>query len=373
MNSFCGILDIRNTGLDFEKLKNMGKCLTQRGISTAEACIDRGVGIFCTGTPAQLYTKSTSQGELYITADSAPMETSVSTAELADIYCELEYETPRELSGHFALAVFNRKKRELLLATDSLGAKPIFLHKDGDKIIISTAIHPLLRYSPTCAEVDKAAVLELIRAPEGEIGVTDIYKNISELTASHFMIFSGLGAQDLKYTPKKDTPPTPPANATIKELSPDKHADLKKCAEEMTLALGYPSFEACTPEYISAIRAAVQEKTPIILQARRHCLSSVHSYRKTYSLANRFGADVYLSEAENDLCFKRAFLSDREKKLSEIAHIILNDKHSHTRRIFGRSLETIVSKELETSTKISVWGKIIGLERWLESYPIIPI
>ena len=373
MNSFCGILDIRNKELDFNKLRDMGKGLTYKNESTAEACIDRGVGILCAGTPAQLYTKSTPQGELYIAIDSASLETNVSNDALADTFYSVGYDTPSELYGHFALAVFDRKKRELSLATDPLGAKPIFLHKDKDKIVISSALPALLRYSPACAEVDKAAVLELIRAPEGEITATDIFKNISELSAGHFMIFSGLGAQILKYTPKKDLPPAPPPDITEKELLPDKLADLKECAEIMTTALGYPSFDAYTPEYINAIRAAAKDQTALLIPSKRHSLLHRHNYRKIYALANRFGVSTYLTESESDTVFKKSFLSAREKKLSEIASAILQDEQSHTRRLFGPSLETIVSKESDALAKIGIWGKIIGLERWLESYPIAPI
>lgn len=373
MNSFCGILDIRGTTLDFDKLQNMGKGLTYSTTSTAETCIDRGVGILCVGKPAQLVAKSTPQGELYIAFDSASLETRVSKDAPSDTFCSVGYDLPSKLCGHFALAVFDRKKREVLLATDHLGAKPIFLHKDGDKIVISTALSPLLRYSPACAEVDKAAVLELIRAPEGEITASDIFKNISELSAGHFMLFSGLGAQIVKYKSEAEAHPAPPTDISIVELVPDKLADLKECAEIMTTALGYPLFDAYTPEYIAAIRATLQKQTPLPLVVERHRLSSPHIYRKIYALSNRFGVKVYIADSENDICFKKFFLSSREKKLSDIACAILRDEQSHVRRLFGSSLETIVSKESDVSARIGIWGKIIGLERWLESYPIAPI
>lgn len=373
MNSFCGILNIRGTELDFKRLKNMRNGLPQIPSNTALACIDRGIGILSVGAPAPLYAKSTEAGELYIAVDSADLETSVSTERFADTYLSLGYDTPSSLGGHFAMAVFDRKKRELLLATDPLGAKPIFLYKDREKIVVSTSIPALLRYSPACSEVDRAAVLEMIRAPEGEIRTTDIFKNISELPAEHFMIFSGLGAQILKYRSQSEHIKPSSQSAEVKELTPSKHADLRKCAEIMTTALGYPAFDSHTPEYICAIRAAAQEKSRVFIQLERHRLSNVHTYRTIYALANSFGANVHLTEAESTPCFKRSFLSEREKKLSEIASAILRDERSHTRRVFGRSLETVVSKERTLAEKIGIWGKIIGLEHWLESYPILPI
>ena len=372
MNSFCGILDVRNTELDFARLKDMGSALRQRGAASFEACIDRGVGILSAGDHSPLLAKATPQGELYIALEHPQAETNVSTNVVLDTYLSLGYDTPSEIDGHFALVIFDRKKRELLLATDPLGALPIFLCRDGHKIIISTTILPLLRYSPECAEVDRSALLELIRDPEGEVGAADIYKNIFELPRGHFMIFSGLGTQILKY-PEKSRAPAPPSDSLVQDLTPDKHADLKKCAEEMTMTLGYPAFDAYTPEYIAAIRAAAQERSTLTLGFKRHCLSCAHKYRKLYALSNRFGVDLRILEKETDLTLKKSFLSDREKKLSELASAILKSEHSHTRRLFGTSLETIVSKASDISERIGIWGKIIGLERWLESYPIVPI
>ena len=200
MNSFCAVADIRGSQLDFLQLREMGETLTHSQDSYAEACIDRGIGLFSVGASKergearQPYATTTANGELYTAISRTPVGVDVAKA-LADTYIKHGYDTPRELGGHFALAVLDRRRRELYLATDSLGAKPIFIHSDGEKIVISTSIKPLLRYSPACGEVDRAAVLELIRAPDGEITASDIYKNISELGGGRFMIFSGLGAQ----------------------------------------------------------------------------------------------------------------------------------------------------------------------------------
>lgn len=373
MNSFCGILDIRNTDLNFTRLAEMRKGFGRSAEVNPTACIDRGVGILCVGTPTPLYTKATLHGELYIALDITNSETNVSIEQLAENYLSLGYGTPAELGGHFALAVFDRRKRELLLATDQLGAKPIFLHKSGERLIISTSIPALLRYSPACCEVDKAAVLALIRDEDGEIAPSDIFKNISVLPAGHFMIFSGLGAQTLKYTSKKESLPTPPSAAIEKDLTPQKNADLKKCAKIMTSSLGYPAFDTYTPEYIAAIHTASQEFADIRLSLKRHRLSKSYTYQQMYALGGSFGINVYLTESEKDSCFKKTFLADREKRLSTAASSILQNEHSHTRRLFGCSLETFVSKERRSAQKICILGKIIGLEHWLESYPITPI
>ena len=67
MNSFCGILDIRSTELDFCRLKNMGRALMScRCAQSAQAVIDKGVGIFTTG---EILAKITPTGELYFALD----------------------------------------------------------------------------------------------------------------------------------------------------------------------------------------------------------------------------------------------------------------------------------------------------------------
>ena len=378
MNSFCAIADVRGSELEFDRLRNMGRALCPGGELYTEACIDRGIGILCVGSSAergavrQPYATLTENGELYTAISCAPSRADAAMA-LAETYKAQKYEAPRELGGHFALAVLDRRRRELLLATDPLGAMPIFLHRDGEKIVISSRLAPLLRYAPDAAEIDRRALLELIRAPEGEVSVGELFKNISELKASSFMIFSGLGAQTFEYHAKSEPPPAPPTPLFAQKLMPKRDADLQKCAEEMTLALGYPSFELSTPEYIAAIRAAALKKSDMLIETKRHRLSCVHAYRSLYALGARFGTDVYLAGSDTEINFKRSFLSEREKRLSDIAFSILSNERSHIRRTFGRNLETIVSEESDASAKIGILGKIIGLERWLESYPIIPI
>ena len=377
MNSFCAIADVRGGALDFDRLCDMGRSLCPGGDTYTEACIDRGIGILCTGRSTgcvvrQPYATLTENGELYTVISCAPPCTDAAKV-LSDAYQKHGYEAPHELGGHFALAVLDRRRRELLLATDPLGAMPVFLLKDGEKIVFSSRLAPLLRYSPDAAEVDRRALLELIRAPEGEVSVSELFKNISELKAGSFMIFSGLGAQTLEYCAKPETPKAPPTHLTAQKLTPKRDADLQKCAEEMTLALGYPSFEVRAPEYIAAIREAALEKRDAFIEIERHRLSATYTYRSLYALGAQFGTDVYLAESESDINFKRSVLSEREKRLFEIVTSILSNEQSHIRRTLGRSLETIVSNESSVSAKIGILGKIIGLERWLESYPIVPI
>ncbi len=379
MDSFCIIADIRGVGCDLDRMREMGKGFPQTGAASLGAFLDKGVGVLCAsaassqGVPTQPYAIGTPQGELYFAIDTAARSSEDTLKKLANSYPALRYDTPKALDGHFALAVFDRARRELLLATDPLAAKPLFLHLDGAKIVLSTSIKSLLRYSPECAEADKRAVIELLRAPDGEVSAGDVYKNISELKGGHFMLFSGLGAQIFKYSTAASAPPTPQGALTLQALSPDRSADLKRSAEEMTTALDIPAFDAYTPEYIAAIRAAAHAGTDAFIKFKRQSLYNSHTYRKLYALAKSFGISVYLQESENDVYFKRSFLAEREKKLLAAVRAILNNENSHIKRHFGASLETIVSKSSSGIEKIALLGKIIGLEHWLESYPIIPI
>ena len=131
-----------------------------------------------------------------------------------------------------------------------------------------------------------------------------------------------------------------------------------------------------TPEYINAISAAAQsarQEESFALLLPYISQSEEYTERKAHELGELFGISFRPKQSESCPVAKKAFLYDREKKLTSIVSDILKNENSHVRRIFGDSIETIVSSKTDVSARIGTLGKIIGLELWLESYPIIPV
>ncbi len=395
MNCFCGIADMRGTTLDFERLRAMRGTMIQRGATRTEAYIEKGVGLLCSqelpimqGGSALPYLISLQNGTLAVALDGEivflsdilavkPLGIDTPRA-LAECYLAFGCDTPLEINGEYSFVAIDSLRRELFLATDAEGSRPIFYYKENERLIFSNSIRPLLSYSTRAAEVDKSAISELLRAPAGRVKACDIYKNISELKGGHFLICSGLGTSIHEYASKKRTissQKNPTEDEKLITLTPDRAAPLRSDSEEMLFCFDYPEFDEYSPEYLSAVRSLKRySRTPsrFYIEELSPCTDNIFANLKADRIGRAYGIKLSPKIPNRKPPRSRAFLFDREKKLFAIVKDILSSEQSHIKRFFGSSIETIVSCECETREKISTLGKIIGLERWLESYPIIP-
>jgi len=63
-------------------------------------------------------------------------------------------------NGMFALAMWDRNRRELLIARDRFGVKPVYVHLDDDRIVFASEVKAILQVPGMKAELDHEALLE---------------------------------------------------------------------------------------------------------------------------------------------------------------------------------------------------------------------
>lgn len=108
------------------------------------------------------------------------------TEVLLHLWEVLGVEMIAELNGQFALAVWDRRTRALLLARDRYGIKPLFWQRDGDRVRFASEIKAILEDDRVPREVDLQAMHDFLTL--GYVpGTRTAFRNISEVPPAHWM------------------------------------------------------------------------------------------------------------------------------------------------------------------------------------------
>jgi asparagine synthase (glutamine-hydrolysing) len=84
--------------------------------------------------------------------------TGTDTEVLVHLYEEYGDALVHALEGMFTFAIWDERKRRLLLARDRFGEKPLFLHEHGDELIFASELTALLEVKPQLRELDPRAI-----------------------------------------------------------------------------------------------------------------------------------------------------------------------------------------------------------------------
>lgn len=102
------------------------------------------------------------------------------------------------LQGMFAFAFYDAKKRELLLARDHLGVKPLYICQNNSSLFFASELKALVHHPDVSREIDPNAIglyleCQYIPAP------FTIYKQIQKLKPAHFLLFKDGRAEQKRY------------------------------------------------------------------------------------------------------------------------------------------------------------------------------
>jgi len=111
------------------------------------------------------------------------------TEVIVHAYEEYGVDCVRRFNGMFAFALWDRANRQLMLARDQLGIKPLYYRLDSDRIVFGSELKPVLIELGKSPEIDFQALdayltLEYIPAP------LTIASNIRKLPPGHFLIIN---------------------------------------------------------------------------------------------------------------------------------------------------------------------------------------
>jgi asparagine synthase (glutamine-hydrolysing) len=102
------------------------------------------------------------------------------------------------LRGMFAFALWDERKRTMILARDRVGKKPLYYYLDSEKLIFGSEIKSILRHPRLDLKIDDEAVsdylsLGYIPAPKS------IYRSIRKVRPGHYLRVQSRRVEELKY------------------------------------------------------------------------------------------------------------------------------------------------------------------------------
>ena len=121
------------------------------------------------------------------------------TEVLLKSYIHFGNDVVNHLNGIFAFAIWNEHKKELFLARDHFGVKPLFYTIQNDTLIFASEIKGIFEYPNIEKVVDNQGICELFGIGPAHTADTTVFKNIYELKPAHFAIFNSSGFHCKRY------------------------------------------------------------------------------------------------------------------------------------------------------------------------------
>jgi asparagine synthase (glutamine-hydrolysing) len=134
----------------------------------------------------------------YLEAKGHRFQTRSDTEVIVHLYEEKGEECFRELRGMFAIAIWDERKRKLLLARDRVGKKPLLYYHDTSKIVFGSELKAILQVPGITRDIDLEALSDYfsflyVPAPKS------IFKAIRKVLPGHYLVVSPQGLRETKY------------------------------------------------------------------------------------------------------------------------------------------------------------------------------
>jgi asparagine synthase (glutamine-hydrolysing) len=120
------------------------------------------------------------------------------TESIVHLYEEYQEDCFSKLRGMFAIALWDSRKRKLLLARDRVGKKPLFYSDDGQRLTFGSELKALLAGGIASNAIDSFALSDYfsfgyIPAPK------TIYRSVRKVLPGHYVVADQSGLREARY------------------------------------------------------------------------------------------------------------------------------------------------------------------------------
>jgi asparagine synthase (glutamine-hydrolysing) len=145
-----------------------------------------------------------------------PFTTRSDTEVVLRAYLEWGEEFAERVHGMFALALWDSRRRKLVLARDRLGKKPLYYFARGTRLVFGSELKALLAHGAVPRELDPEAVVQYL-ACEYVPAPSTILRGIRKLPAAHVAVLDDRGFRLRRYW---DVPaPEPHARMSVDDAA----------------------------------------------------------------------------------------------------------------------------------------------------------
>ena len=210
----CGIAGVlysdSDRSVDSAVLKGMGDAIAHRGPDGEGYFRDRNVGLVhrrlsiidLEGGHQPISNEDESihvvfNGEIYnyrelraeLESQGHVFRTNSDTEVLVHLFEEYGPHLCTRLRGMFAFALWNARSRQLMLARDHLGQKPLFVYRDGEKLLFGSELKAMFAHAGVDRSISAEAVEDYLTF--GFIpGQRSILQKVEKLPAGHWVLLS---------------------------------------------------------------------------------------------------------------------------------------------------------------------------------------
>ena len=110
------------------------------------------------------------------------------------------------LNGIFSFAIWNTKTKELFLARDHFGIKPLFYTEFDQGLLFASELKAIFEYPNFEKIIDSQGISELFSLGPAHTPGISVYKNVFEIKPGHFAIYNNSGLHIEEYWKLKSAP-----------------------------------------------------------------------------------------------------------------------------------------------------------------------
>ncbi len=122
------------------------------------------------------------------------------------------------LNGIFAFAIWDTNKKEIFLARDHFGVKPLFYTNINGSLLFASELKALFQYPGVQKRLDEQGISELFGIGPAHTPGTTIFKDIYEIKPAHFAVFNESGFYIKRYWKLKSEKHSDNFNETCDKL-----------------------------------------------------------------------------------------------------------------------------------------------------------